>query len=117
MAFFPHQFKPGVDIVLEAVQFTNHLEKADFVITGEGKSDIQTLAGKAAMGILKRAKKHDVRTILLSAIIEDRKELAQHFSEIYAIVEGDVTATMSLNHPVEHLSNKVREIMEIFKWE
>lgn len=117
LAFFPATLQSGIDVVLDAIHFDDIISDADMVITGEGKSDIQTLAGKAAMGILKRAKKHDVRTILLSAIIEDRKELAQHFSEIYAIVEGDVTATMSLNHPVEHLSNKVREIMEIFKGE
>lgn len=117
LAFFPATLQSGIDVVLDAIHFDDIISDADMVITGEGKSDIQTLAGKAAMGILKRAKKHDVRTILLSAIIEDRKELAQHFSEIYAIVEGDVTATMSVNHPVEHLSNKVREIMEIFKGE
>ena len=50
-AFFPSTFKKGIDVVLEVVKFEEHLHSASFVITGEGKSDVQTLSGKAPMGI------------------------------------------------------------------
>lgn len=112
LAFFPATLQSGIDVVLDAIHFDDVICDADIVITGEGKSDVQTLSGKAAIGVLQRTKSQNVRTILLSAIIDDRDELAQHFPEMYAIVEGNITSAMSLAHPREHLSNRVREMIE-----
>ncbi|GAB3563101.1 glycerate 3-kinase [Spirosoma luteolum] len=54
--FFLHaQLLPGVDLVLDAVQFDAHCRRADYVLTGEGKLDGQTLQGKLLHGITQRA--------------------------------------------------------------
>lgn len=112
MAFFPHQFKPGVDIVLEAVQFTNHLEKADFVITGEGKSDEQTLSGKAPIGVAKLAKEKGVPTILISGMIENSSILKTYFHQVESIVGNDISAEQSLNNPSYYLEQKVTDLIK-----
>ena len=44
LAFFPVTLKPGIEVVLEAINFHQQIEHADFIITGEGKSDLQPLA-------------------------------------------------------------------------
>ena len=64
----------GIDRVLEAVGFEEHLVGADLVVTGEGKSDSQTLQGKVPFGVLRHA--GAVPVVLLSGRIEDRDALA-----------------------------------------
>ncbi len=46
----------GIDLILELAQFDQHIEGLDWLITGEGKLDEQTLAGKTIHGLLKRVK-------------------------------------------------------------
>ena len=112
MAFFPHQFKPGVDIVLEAVQFSNHLEYADYVITGEGKSDEQTLSGKAPIGVAKLAKEQGVPTILLSGMIENSHMLKTYFHQVESIVSDEISAEQSLHNPSFYLDQKVMDLIK-----
>jgi glycerate kinase len=47
--------RPGIDIVLDAGGFNEHLQHASMVITGEGSLDAQTKSGKAVSGILRRS--------------------------------------------------------------
>lgn len=65
MAVFGVACKPGIEAVLEAVQFDKLLDKADLVITGEGRLDRQTLSGKVIAGICARAARHSVPVIAL----------------------------------------------------
>ena len=47
--------RPGVDLVMDATDFSARLAHADLVITGEGRIDAQTAFGKTALGVAKRA--------------------------------------------------------------
>jgi glycerate 2-kinase len=47
--------RPGVELVMEATDFDGKLDRADLVITGEGRIDRQTAFGKTAWGVAKRA--------------------------------------------------------------
>ena len=71
VAFLNAQLKPGIEMVLEAVDFEKHLHNAELVITGEGKLDKQTGMGKAASGILDAANKCDVPVIALGGCVEN----------------------------------------------
>ena len=55
-AFFPGEMKQGIDVVLNAISFDEHITDADLVITGEGKTDSQTLSGKTPFGVAKVAR-------------------------------------------------------------
>ena len=63
--FFGAELKMGIDVVLDEVGFDGMLEKADLVITGEGKIDSQSLRGKAVIGVSRRAKKKGVPVIAI----------------------------------------------------
>uniref|UniRef100_UPI001CCD763C glycerate kinase n=1 Tax=Escherichia coli TaxID=562 RepID=UPI001CCD763C len=54
-AFFNCEMRQGIDVVLEAIDFEHHVKDADMIITGEGKTDLQTLSGKTPFGIAKVA--------------------------------------------------------------
>jgi glycerate kinase len=54
-AFDGFALRPGVDLVMEATDFDTRLDRADLVITGEGRIDAQTAFGKTALGVARRA--------------------------------------------------------------
>ena len=58
-AFFPSEMKRGIDVVLEAISFNNHIHDADLILTGEGKTDAQTFSGKTPFGIAEVANARD----------------------------------------------------------
>ncbi len=66
MFFTPAKLRPGVEIVLEAVGFAEAVSTADFVVTGEGRTDFQTAYGKAPVGVAKVARSHGVPVFCLS---------------------------------------------------
>lgn len=56
LCIFPNaEIRPGIDLVLDALEFDEHLVGADLVLTGEGRLDGQTMHGKAIAGIGHRA--------------------------------------------------------------
>jgi len=57
--------RPGVEVISELVGLPDALEAADLVITGEGRADEQTLAGKAAMGVALLARSRNAPAVLL----------------------------------------------------
>ena len=60
LAFLNSKLKSGIDIVLEAVKLEERIDGADFVVTGEGRIDSQSVMGKAPTGVSKIcAKKQD----------------------------------------------------------
>jgi glycerate kinase len=63
LAFLNSDIKRGVDVVQKAVGLEAAMENADFVITGEGKLDHQTVMGKAPDGVAGAAKKHGAAVI------------------------------------------------------
>ncbi len=48
--------RSGFEVVAEAIDLRAKIERADIVITGEGKLDRQTLAGKAPAGVARMAR-------------------------------------------------------------
>ena len=75
LLFFTNaQLRPGVDIILEAVSFSEIVKTASFVITGEGCTDFQTAYGKAPVGVARIAKEHNVPTLCLSGSLGNRHE-------------------------------------------
>ena len=89
MFFTPAQLKPGVEIVLDAVGFSDIVRDADFVITGEGRTDFQTAFGKAPVGVAKVAKTHGAPVFCISGGLGDGAEdvLAQGIDAVMSICD------------------------------
>lgn len=80
----------GIDLLLDTIHFDEQIKGADFILTGEGRSDKQTLMGKVPAGILRRAQKQGIPVHLLSGAIEDLDELtAAGFASVHSINEND----------------------------
>ena len=89
VAFFGAVLKPGIETVLDTVRFEERIAGADFVITGEGKLDSQSLRGKVVIGVSRRAKQLGIPVF---AVVGD---VGDDIDEAYR--EG-VTAIFSTNH-------------------
>jgi glycerate kinase len=88
---------PGAQVVAEATGLEKHIKEADWVITGEGQSDFQTLYGKAPFFVAGLAKKHGVSAILLSGGLgKGHEQLLDHFVSCHSIVN----APMPLEHAI-----------------
>ena len=62
--------RPGIELLLETIRFDEMVKNADFVITGEGSADRQTLMGKLPMGILRQS--GAVPVCLIAGHVSDR---------------------------------------------
>jgi glycerate kinase len=60
------QFRPGIELILELIDFEALLPGAALVITGEGSLDEQSLHGKAPVGVATAAGRHGVPTIAVA---------------------------------------------------
>ena len=99
MAYLKAELKSGIDIILSISAFDNAIKDASLIITGEGKSDSQTLMGKVPYGVLNHGKEHDIPVWLISGGIENESLLAQHFDIVKSINEGDTRPLSTLIQP------------------
>lgn len=69
LAFLDARLERGIEMVLDAIGFDDIIRGSDLVITGEGRVDSQTLTGKTPYGILKRAQRAGIRTVVLGGSV------------------------------------------------
>ncbi|MGI6106868.1 MAG: glycerate kinase [Lachnospiraceae bacterium] len=58
LAFFRARLESGVGLVLRETRLEDSIRGADYVVTGEGRLDAQTVMGKAPEGVARAAKKY-----------------------------------------------------------
>lgn len=63
VAFLGGTLRPGIELLLDAVHFDELVSQADYVFTGEGRMDGQSLSGKTPVGVARRAKRFNVPVI------------------------------------------------------
>ena len=98
LAFLPATLKPGIQMVLEALDFENHIHNADLIITGEGKLDRQTGMGKTPAGILEVAKRRHIPVVAIGGAVEETDSLIQQgFLAVMAIQPGPVSLEQAMN--------------------
>lgn len=112
MAYLNAELRSGIELMLDVVGFDNHLKGTDMILTGEGKSDCQTLMGKVPLGILRRAQCYAIPVSLLSGTIEDRDELLKAgFCHVLSINEEDTRPLRELLRK-EVASDNLRKTIE-----
>lgn len=101
LQYFNAKIESGADLLLRLAHFDDQLRDASVVITGEGKSDCQTLMGKLPFHILKHAMRAGVPVMLLSGVISDAD----------ALEKAGFSLVSSINHFLNNGENPMdREI-------
>ena len=71
MALLGGTLRPGIETLLDLAGFDRLLERADLVITGEGRLDGQSLRGKVISGVARRAKGRVPVIAIVGGIADD----------------------------------------------
>ncbi|RUK73829.1 glycerate kinase [Shigella sonnei] len=77
--FLNADIKPGIEIVLRAVNLEQAVQGAALVITGEGRIDSQTAGGKAPLGVASVAKQFNVPVIGIAGVLGDGVEVVHQY--------------------------------------
>lgn len=83
--FLNADLREGVSIVMEQTKIAEHIQKADLVITGEGKVDEQTLQGKVVKGLADLCQKNNVPLAVVCGTLMITPEEAQNAGITYAV--------------------------------
>ena len=75
VAFLQARLRPGIEMVLDALQFDTQIAEADLIFTGEGKLDAQTCMGKTPFGVLRRAQQQGIPVVALGGAVEASEAL------------------------------------------
>lgn len=107
LAFLGATLKPGIELVLDTLNFNQTLSGAKLVITGEGQLDGQTLMGKAPAGVAARAAQRGVRCIAVGGCIDHAHETAlrKTFASIESLSEFAGSAEASMREPARWLES------------
>lgn len=99
MWFFNATTRPGIEAVLDTLSFDRYADNADYVITGEGSFDAQSLGGKAPLGVLKRARALGKEVILVAGQIKTSRRVLRElgFSEAYELQAQALSSAESIH--------------------
>lgn len=101
LQYFNSSVRSGAEILLETINFEQHINNANCIITGEGQSDSQTLMGKLPYILMKYALKANVPTCLIAGRIKDKdKLLAAGFYQVECINPPNISMENALKKDV-----------------
>jgi glycerate 2-kinase len=85
--------RSGAEVVADLVLLDDAIAAADWVITGEGRSDRQTLLSKAPFVVARHAHALDVPVTLLSGAVDPAAlaDLHRHFAGCFALPHGPMS--------------------------
>lgn len=102
--FLKAEFRSGVEVIAELNQLADKIQGADWVITGEGKLDEQTLNGKTPFGVAKIAQAANIPVIVIAGT------LGENYQALYA---HGITAAFSLTSGPSSLEQACQNAAEL----
>jgi glycerate kinase len=106
LAVLRAKMQPGIDVIIDRIELDRQLSGARAVVTGEGSLDRQSLRGKAAVGVCRRAAAHLVPTFAVagvSALTSDEAAEAG-FAGVYALSDLEPDQAQSMARAAELLT-------------
>jgi len=108
-------FKPGADKVFEMVKFSDRLEKASLVVTGEGLLDKQTLFGKTPVRVANAARAAGVPTVAVvgKCMVSESDLIAVGIRRVYSLqtLEPDRLQSMArASYLLERMGEQVATV-------
>jgi len=109
------RFNPGAEVVAQKVGLDAALEGANWLITGEGRSDVQTLHGKAPFIACQHARLRGVPATLLSGAIDANAlpQLSAHFSGCFSPAPGPITLEVAIRDAARLLANEAEQLTHL----
>lgn len=116
LVFFGSRLQMGIQTVLDVVNFEQLASDCDYVITGEGKLDSQSLRGKVVIGVAQRAKAMGKPVIAIVGGVEDAQVIEAYeegVTAVFPINRLPQDFSVSRHHSEENLKYTVDNIMRL----
>ncbi|HBJ1648847.1 glycerate kinase [Clostridium botulinum] len=118
LAFLDGKLKRGIDLVIKHTDLSEKVKGADFLFTGEGSIDSQTIFGKTPIGVAKVAKKENVQTIAFAGRVGKGVEnlYPEGIDAIFGILTGvtDIDEALALGKEnLERCTENVARVLGI----
>ncbi len=112
VAFLKATINSGTATLMEMTGFEAHLKDTDFILTGEGKADRQTLHGKVVHGVAVAANKHHIPFGMICGVAEHHNEIMETLAprfikQITEISQNNEDALSEAGKYVETLAAQV----------
>jgi glycerate 2-kinase len=116
MLFLGAELQPGIDIVMDACNFSERIKDADIILTGEGKIDNQTAFGKTIAGIASRANSLKIPVIAFGGIVENADILYElGVTKIISLCKEPASIEQAMTDAPMLLQKKVETVMQMYK--
>ena len=117
VGFLNAKLKPGIEIVLDSLDFDKSLKNVDLVITGEGQIDFQTVFSKAPIGVAKHAKKYNIPVIAICGSLgENYQDVHSHgIDAVIPIIPKPMDLKNASDNAYELIKNTSEQIFRILK--
>jgi glycerate kinase len=105
VAFLNAKLKSGIELIKEIADFDNAIKDADWIITGEGRLDLQTLSGKTIAGVLTSAKRKGIPVAALCGSVElsPKEQEMTGLSYIAAVSNETESLEVAMKNSYENL--------------
>lgn len=112
--FFNATSRPGIAAIMEATGLPEAIRDADWVLTGEGSFDAQSLSGKVVSGLLEavRGTRAKIAVIAGRVGLEPAEWRAAGIASARALAAGDVSAEEAMRDPATILRRRAAEFAE-----
>jgi glycerate kinase len=112
LGLFDAELRPGIQIVMDAVNLSEVVKDADLVITGEGRIDSQTIHGKTPIGVARTAKQYDIPVIAIAgSTAKDCEVVHEHgIDAAYSVVLGATDLPTALKEAAFNVEMTSRNI-------
>lgn len=107
-AVYGGKIKSGFDILSELSQLEEKIKSADLIVTGEGKTDKQTLMGKLPFKINRLCKKFGKKCVIISGVIENVKL----GDKMISLVDQSTSAEEAMRNAEKILKDKSKYILQ-----
>jgi glycerate kinase len=110
-AFCRAELCVGAELIAETTGLDRTIRDADVLITGEGRTDAQTIGGKLPAVLAAEARRAGVASVLVSgAIVGDLPELDELFDARFATVGADVPSDVAIRNGRANLAATARKV-------
>ena len=110
------KLRAGAEVVADLIGLDAALDGADWLITGEGRTDRQTLAGKAPFVVARRARRTGVPPTLLSGAVDAAAlaDLGRVFAGCFALPDGPMALAECVEHADALLADRAEQIARLW---
>ncbi|WP_305460320.1 glycerate kinase [Photobacterium leiognathi] len=116
LGLFNAQLRPGIEIVMDAVNLSEVVQDADLVITGEGRIDSQTIHGKTPIGVARTAKRFNKPVIgIAGSLSYDCNVVHEHgIDAVFSVVPRSVSLAEALVEAAINVELTARNVAAIY---